>query len=335
MEIDDSFYMNLALDYAWENQALALSNPSVAALILDKNQKIIALCSHKQYGDSHAELLACKEAYKALSKDTRIDSYTSPADIYNFLISNHNGIFKNTSIYVTLEPCNHYGKTPPCTSLLKELKIKRVIISASEHNNIASGGAKILRQSGIEVTDKVLEQRGLDLLFPFLCMQQKGYFWLYKIATRLNGSFKNGRISSEHSLLYSHKLRNIADNIIISTKTLIEDNPLLDSRLINGKNPNVYVLGKREIKNKNLRIFEAKDRDINFVKNILDLPKNGFSIIEGGASMFESFKEKCDCLLIFISPNMLEGENFFSKFRGRILHNRQIGEDIMLWIKKD
>lgn len=335
MEINDSFYMNLALDYAWESQALALNNPSVAALVLDSNNRIISLCSHKKCGDSHAELQAYKEAYKILSNDERIDCYTLPLDIYNFLLKNHNGIFKNTSIYVTLEPCNHYGKTPPCAKLLKELGVKRVIISASESNALASGGAEFLRQNGIVVESKVLEQRGLDLLYPFLCMQQKGYFWLYKIATRLNASFKNGTISSKDSLLYSHALRNVAQNIIISTKTIIEDNPLLDSRLVNGKNPNIYVLGNnKNARDRNLRIFQAKNREINFIDSMEDLPKSGFSVIEGGAGMFESFKEQFDCLLAFISPNMQGGENFSSTFKGRILHNRKSGEDIALWIKR-
>ncbi|MDE6885955.1 MAG: bifunctional diaminohydroxyphosphoribosylaminopyrimidine deaminase/5-amino-6-(5-phosphoribosylamino)uracil reductase RibD [Helicobacteraceae bacterium] len=333
--VEYEFYMNLALDYAWESQALALPNPSVGALILDRFNSIVALKSHTQFGDCHAELLACKEAYKTLSKDNRIDKLKQPQEIYEFLVKNHNGIFRDTSIFVTLEPCSHYGKTPSCASLLSILKPKRVIISSLESNKIASGGIEVLQKSGIRVVSKILENRGRDLLFPFLCMQKKGSFCIYKIAQNLNGSFEGGIISSLDSRIYSHKLRNIANRIIISQKTLLNDNSLLDSRLINGKAPDVCVLGRENRITKDLKVFSIPNRKVSFFESVEQIPKNGFSIVEGGAEMFESFENIVDCNLFFIAPRISSGKSLKTDFSGRILHNTKSGEDILLWIQKD
>ncbi|RDU65612.1 bifunctional diaminohydroxyphosphoribosylaminopyrimidine deaminase/5-amino-6-(5-phosphoribosylamino)uracil reductase RibD [Helicobacter sp. MIT 14-3879] len=333
MEVD--FYMNLVLDNAWENQALALPNPSVGALILDKNNAIISIQSHNLFGEAHAELLACKEAYKKLSYDKKIETLSNANDIYDFLIKNHNGIFKNASIFVTLEPCNHYGKTPPCANLIKELGFKKIFISSRDKNKIASGGIESLSKGDIQIESGILSKRGEDLLLPFLCMQEKGSFCVYKIAKRLNGSFEDGIISSIQSRIYSHKLRNIADRIIISTKTLINDNPILDSRLIKGRAPNICVIGKSKNIDKNLNIYSIKNRKISFYDNINDIPMEGFSIIEGGAGLFDSFRDKIDCMLVFISADMARGKNFYSEFKGRILHSKRIGEDILLWVKRD
>ncbi|RAX55128.1 riboflavin biosynthesis protein RibD [Helicobacter sp. 16-1353] len=333
--MNNEFYMNLALNYAWESQALSLPNPSVGALILDSNNAIISLESHQIYGQSHAELKALKSAYIKLTNNKELENINNPFEIYDFLIKNHNGIFHNTSIFVTLEPCNHFGKTPSCAELLSILKPKKIFISAPETNNIASGGISTLRKNGISVECGILENMGRDLLFPFLCMCNNKSFSIYKIAQRLNGSFDGGIISSEFSRIYSHKLRNIADRIIISQKTILNDNPLLDSRLINGKSPDIIVIGRENKLHKNLNIFQdSNNRKVEFISNINAIPFDGFNIIEGGAELFGILKNKIDCLLVFISPQIKSGSNFYSDFNGRILHSMKMDKDILLWIQK-
>lgn len=339
--------MGLAIDYAWETQALALPNPSVGALVLDENNAILSLESHQIYGQSHAELKALKSAYIRLTNNKKLEIINNPFEIYDFLVANHNGIFHNTSIFVTLEPCSHCGKTPSCAELLSILKPKKVFISALETNAIASGGIKKLKSNDISVEYGILEERGNDLLFPFLCMRKNNSFSVYKIAQRLNGSFDGGIISSEESRIYSHKLRNIATRLIVSQKTILTDNPILDSRLVDGRAPDVVVIGRENRLHKNLNIFTYQDskymkdskdlpnRKVDFVYDVDSILLDGFNIIEGGAEFFGLMKDRIDCLLVFISPQILNGNNFYSEFSGRILHSIKIGKDILLWIQKN
>lgn len=338
MEIDEKFYMNLVLEFAWSNQLLALPNPTVAALILDENGRILALDSHVKSGTPHAELQALKNAYITMNGKQYDDlqRLESAKDIYEFLLKNHNGIFHNKSMFVTLEPCNHFGKTPPCAEILKELGLKHIFISTKESGEIQQGGAKMLSKSGIFVKQGILEQRGLDLLYPFLCLRDRHSLRIFKLAMRLNGGFENGIISCEESRIFSHHLRNLANRIIISAKTILLDNPLLDARLVGGKAPDVCIFGKENLakcNDKNLNIFSVKNRNITFHSDISEIDSDGFSIIEGGAESFEIFRKHIDLLLVFISPKISQGRNFMADFSGEILHSQKLGADILLWIK--
>lgn len=338
MEIDENFYMNLTLNFAWESQLLALSNPSVAAMIVDKNGKILALESHCKNGTPHAELQALKTAFIALQGKNYnlLQSLHSANEIYDFLLKNHSGIFCSATMFVTLEPCNHYGKTPPCAEILKALRLKSIVISASENGALQKGGAENLAKSGICVKSEVLEREGQNLLYPFLCLRDNGSLRLFKLAMRLNNSFENGIISCEESRIFSHKLRNLAQRIIISTKTILSDNPTLDARLVNGKAPDVCIFGKKNLekcKDENLRIFSIKNRKVSFHSDIDSTLQGGFSIIEGGAEAFSVFKNHIDLLLLFISPKISQGRNFWADFNGEILHTQRLGEDALLWIK--
>lgn len=336
MEIE--FYMDLALRKAWENQLLALPNPSVGALILDENGQILALEAHCQSGAPHAELCAIKSAYIALQgKNCEILRKISDAgQIYEFLQKNHGGIFENKSIFVTLEPCNHFGKTPPCAEILQILRFRNVFISARERGGNARGGAQNLIKNGIFVQSGILEARGENLLYPFLRLRENGALRVFKVAQRLNGSFKQGIISCEQSRALSHRLRNIANRIIISARTILEDNPLLDARLASGRAPNVCVFGRENLEkcqNKNLNMWSVKGREITFHSDIESIPQDGFSIIEGGAECFGLFRDKIDLALVFIAPQIAQGRSFQADFKGEILHAMQIDKDIALWIK--
>ncbi|MGX3010108.1 bifunctional diaminohydroxyphosphoribosylaminopyrimidine deaminase/5-amino-6-(5-phosphoribosylamino)uracil reductase RibD [Helicobacter sp. 23-1044] len=338
MELD--FYMDLALRKAWENQLLALPNPSVGALILDKNGRILSLEAHSKCGDCHAELKAAKSAYIALKGvDFEIlQTLKNANEIFDFLVANHSGILRDSSIFVTLEPCNHYGKTPPCAELLKALGFRHIIFSVDESGENSRGGAENLSKFGVKITRGVLQDKGRDLLYPFERLRKNGRLSVFKIAQRLNGSFEGGIISSEDSRIFSHKLREIAKRIIISAKTILNDNPLLDSRLAkSAKAPNVCIFGSesslKKCEDKTLKIYSVKNRQITLHSDICDILQDGFSIIEGGGKSFALFRDKIDLLLVFISPKITAGRNFHSDFGGRILHSTQIGEDIVLWIK--
>ena len=332
--IDYDFYMNLAISKAWESQALALPNPAVGALILDENDAIIALASHTSFGGAHAELEALKIAFMRLSGENMLEGIDSPFEICDYLAKNHRGYFHRTKVFITLEPCAHSGKTPSCARLLSIVKPDEVIISHRDTHKPASGGIAILESSGIKIRHGILEEKGRDLLLPFLCMCEKSSFNLYKIAQRLNASFEGGVISSEDSMIYSHKMRSNANHIIISQRTILCDNPLLDSRLVGGNAPNVVIVGREYRLDSNLAVFRA-NREVKFVGNIDGIPNFGFNIIEGGAEFFELVKDRIDCLLVFVSPDMQKGRNFSSDFCGRILHTHRIGRDIAFWIQRD
>jgi len=120
----DEFYMQLALDKAWEFQGLSYPNPAVGALITYKG-KIIAIEAHQKAGTSHAEVLALLSAYETLERSKIDFDPTNAQKAHTFLLSLPQNFFEKCSIYVTLEPCSHIGKTPSCASLLSALTLKK------------------------------------------------------------------------------------------------------------------------------------------------------------------------------------------------------------------
>ena len=254
-QITPDFYMQMALDYAWGFQCLALPNPTVAALVLDKNGAIIALEAHTKCGESHAELKALAAAFAKLTGDSTPLTLQNPFEMFDFLAENHRGVFNETTIFSTLEPCNHRGKTPSCAEILALVRPKKIYISVRDSHECAKGGIERLKNADIALSCGVLEERGRDLLLPFLCLQERGRFTLYKLATRLNGDVRGGVISCEKSRSFSHKLRSVAKQMVVSQRTILEDDPLLDSRLVGGRAPDLLILGRKNQLHKNLRIF--------------------------------------------------------------------------------
>ena len=167
MIIDDKFYMKLALDEAWKYQLLTYPNPAVGCVIV-KNGEILSIEAHKEVGMPHAEVNALKAAYLKKHPNDLIKMKNKSEDIHEYLIKNHNGFFEDCEIYVTLEPCNHTGKTPPCANLLKEIKPKRVIIGHEDINKEASGGIETLRNENIDITLDCMRKEAHDLLYPFI-----------------------------------------------------------------------------------------------------------------------------------------------------------------------
>ncbi|RDU66271.1 bifunctional diaminohydroxyphosphoribosylaminopyrimidine deaminase/5-amino-6-(5-phosphoribosylamino)uracil reductase RibD [Helicobacter didelphidarum] len=241
--------------------------------------------------------------------------------IHDFITTYHSGIFYQCDFFVTLEPCNHYGRTPPCANLLKTIKPKRIVIGHKDINNKAQGGSKTLQH--IHLTQHILESQAKVLLYPFLQYYKKKSFLLFKVAHRLNGDYKNGQISNQDSRILTHNMRCIADNIIISGKTLREDNPLLDTRFAqdiykqNSKLPTIYILTKT-MQKKDIEKYRISNRKVFIIKSITDIPKHGFSVIEGGFEFLTSIlqeikqlqetQQSClniDCILGYIAPNFL------------------------------
>ncbi len=335
--------LEMCLNKAWEYQTLALENPSVACMVLDKHHEILSLETHKKAKTPHAEVLAAQSALKILRPHLKndLEKLEDPKTLSDFLKKHHNNAFTDCVFLITLEPCNSYGKTPACSELLEILKPKRVVIAAEE-NEAKKGGLARLQKARIEtMICHNLENKAKDLLLPFRVMEQKGRFNLFKLALRMNGDYHHGKITGQKSVIFTHNQRAICDTLIVSGKTIRTDNPLLDARFCDSfyhnKNPNIAILSKRSI-NPHSKVFSAPNRLVNAFCNPKDLPlEKGFNFIEGGWGLFESLRDKIDALLLHSHASMI-GEAFSAlalktPFKGRLLHAQILENEALLWIE--
>jgi diaminohydroxyphosphoribosylaminopyrimidine deaminase/5-amino-6-(5-phosphoribosylamino)uracil reductase len=326
--------MNLAIKEAWKYQGLTYPNPTVGAVVLDKNFKILSISAHHKAGESHAEVLAIKEAYIKISNDEVIENISKSEEIHKYLIKNHNNIFKDFTIFVTLEPCNHYGKTPPCSLLIQKLGFKKVIIGLQDTNQQATGGANFLKNKGVQIefcTDLNTKENLKNLIFPF----KKNNFLLFKMAQTLNGNLTDGIISSLESRKLTHKIRDKIDLLVIGGETVRKDRPTLDSRLINGKPPNIFIYSKSKIFDKSIPLFKVPNRKV-IISDDLSIIKNyNFIMVEGGKNLFQIFYNKIDFLLIFMSSTINNFENYHLQNRAKfkIIHQDKIDNDLIIWLK--
>ena len=321
MVIDKKFYMNLALKEAWKYQGLTYPNPAVGALVLDTNNQIVSISAHKYAGDSHAELNAIMYTYENLT-DSKIP-HQSPNEIYNFLLNNHNGLFKDFTIYVTLEPCVRQGRTPPCSELISKLGFKDIFIGTFDPN------IKTKRE------DYVLKQRCDELIEPFLKWQKGENFVFFKLAKSLNGVYDGGIISSEESRKLTHDIRSNIDLLVIGGESVRVDRPTLDCRLIDSKKaPDILIYSKNKDFDKTIALFNVPNRKV-FVSDSFDiLNKYKYIMIEGGANMFEATKDIVDWYLFFTSSEFKIGTTLQSELNLKRLYHVENGQDAIEWFKK-
>lgn len=207
---EDVVYMKRALELAARALGRTSPNPVVGAVIV-KNGKIIGEGYHKKAGTPHAEVHALQQAGKEA---------------------------KGATMYVTLEPCSHYGRTPPCAYALIEAGIKKVVMATLDPNpKVAGRGKKILEDAGIETVVGVLEEEAKRINEVFFKHITKGLpFISLKYAMTLDGKIATSSgdsrwISGDKSRNYVHKLRNIYDGIMVGINTVIKDDPMLNCRL--------------------------------------------------------------------------------------------------------
>lgn len=214
--MNDEFYMQRAIELAKRGEGFVSPNPLVGAVIV-KDGKIIGEGWHERCGELHAERNALKNCKKTTQGST---------------------------IYVTLEPCCHYGRTPPCTKAIIEAKISRVVIGSRDPNPLVSGkGAEILRKAGIEVIEDFMRDK-CDKLNPifFRYITTKLPYVSLKYAMTADGkiatySGKSKWITNEFSRNDVHRLRKKHRAIMVGIGTVLADNPMLNCRIENGRNP--------------------------------------------------------------------------------------------------
>jgi len=209
-------YMLRALELAKKGSGFTSPNPMVGAVIV-KDDRIIGEGYHEKYGELHAERNAIKNCMESM---------------------------EGATIYVTLEPCCHYGKQPPCVDAIIESGIKKVVIGSRDPNPLVSGkGAKILREHGIEVMEDYMREE-CDALNPvfFHYIQTRRPYVVLKYAMTLDGkiatfSGQSKWITGEKAREHVHKLRHRYTGIMVGINTVIKDNPMLNCRIEGYKNP--------------------------------------------------------------------------------------------------
>lgn len=315
-------YMEKAIELAKLGEGKVNPNPLVGAVVV-KNGKIIGEGWHKKYGDSHAEVYALEMAGKEA---------------------------EGADLYVTLEPCSHYGKTPPCAKKIIDSGIKRCFVSILDPNPLVSGnGIKYLKEAGIEVEIGLLADKAYEINRVFFKYITKKIPYLFlkcgitldgKIATR-SGNSK--WITNEVAREKVQRLRTKYMGIMVGINSVLKDNPSLDSRCENSRNPfrividpnfeieksakllnfkdgkAILVVSKENEENKKDKIKEFENMNIKFiylegdkfkVEDILkELGKIGIDsvLLEGGSALISSaFRENIiDGGEIFIAPKIL------------------------------
>ena len=333
MVIDDNFFMDLALNEAWKSQLLTYPNPAVGCAVVKSESELLSVEAHKKAGGPHAEVLALQSAYFKLTDDKTILSLTSSHDIHDYLLKNHNGCFADSTLYVTLEPCAHEGKTPSCADLISKLGVKRVVIASADESQKAKGGRKIVANAGAKVEFLPLDSKGEVLLYPFLKWSQERFVF-FKWAQRLDGTVDGGTISSQESRTLVHKMRDICDLIVVGGETVRVDRPTLDARLCNGKAPDVLIVSRKKEFDKTIPLFNIPNRKVMIEENFDRLKEYSCILIEGGSNMFELSKNHVDYHLCFVSPKS-GGKIRFNKNDDNfeLLHVEKISDDILMWMK--
>ncbi len=264
----DESYVQLTIEIAKKGEGSVSPNPLVGCVIT-KNNKIIGAGYHEKYGEDHAEINAINSSAESLEGST---------------------------LYVNLEPCSHFGKTPPCVDRIIKEKIKRVVIGTLDINPLVSGnGVKALKKAGIEVKVGVLEKECIELnKFFFKFITNKLPYVTLKAAQTLDGMIadKNNYsewISSSESRKYVHWLRARYDAVLIGSETARIDNPKLTVRMVEGRNPYRVVLDSSlklksdlnlfKINSDNKTIVITSEKNKSKLKKINQLEKLGVKVL--------------------------------------------------------
>lgn len=301
----DEKYIKMCFALAKRGQGKVSPNPMVGCVVLDKNGNIVSKGYHKKYGENHAERDA--------------------------LLKLKNNEAEGGTLYVNLEPCSHYGKTPPCVDLIIEHKIRRVVYSLDDPNPKVDG-KKILENAGIEVTRGILKEEAAFLNRIFLKNMNKHLpYVVLKTATTMDGKISTSTgsskwITSEKSRAEVYKMRKEFDCIMTSSNTIIADNPkmehkfkcILDKDLRTDSNFEIYKQGKIYVANKNNT--PLKNGNLDLLSVMQELYKQGICsvFVECGGTLAGALLKEglIDEIYQFIAPKILNDNLGNSCFNG-------------------
>jgi diaminohydroxyphosphoribosylaminopyrimidine deaminase/5-amino-6-(5-phosphoribosylamino)uracil reductase len=309
MLTSDEKYMKECFKLALKGKGKVAPNPMVGCVILNKDGKIIAKGYHHKYGDNHAERDA--------------------------LLKLKNNEAEGGTLYVNLEPCSHFGKTPPCVDLIIEKKIKRVVIGMKDVNPKVNG-IKQLKTSGIEIKTGVLEEEAKFLNRVFIKnMKEKLPYVVLKTAATLDGKIatKTGDskwITSEEARKEVYKMRKEFDCIMTSSNTVIADNPsmkhkfkcILDTNNRVSKNAKIFEQGEIYLATKENTPLKNGKLDIKTV--LSELYKKGICtvFVECGGTLAGSMLKEglIDEVYQFAAPKILNDNSGKSCFDGNSIN---------------
>jgi diaminohydroxyphosphoribosylaminopyrimidine deaminase/5-amino-6-(5-phosphoribosylamino)uracil reductase len=289
--------MRLAIEQSYQVKGTTYPNPPVGAVILDPEGRVVGVGGTAPAGDDHAEVVALRRA---------------------------GGLAAGGIAVVTLEPCNHYGKTPPCVNALIEARVATVVYAVTDPNGIAGGGAGRLSAGGVQVRSGVLaDQVAGGPLREWLYKQRTGLphlTWKYASSVDGRSAASDGSsqwISSEASRLDLHRRRAMADAIVVGTGTVLADDPALTARLVDGslaeKQPLRVVVGMREIPpeakvlNDDSRTMVIRTHDpMEVLKALSDRTD---VLLEGGPTLAGAFLRAgaINRILAYVAPILVGG----------------------------
>lgn len=291
----DEKYMSRCIQLAQLGLGSVAPNPMVGALLVYKD-RIIGEGYHKKYGEWHAEV-----------------------NCINSVDQENRSLIEKSTMYVSLEPCSHYGKTPPCVDLILKNKIGKVVIGCQDtYKEVAGRGIQKLREAGVNVIVGVLEKECIHLNKKFFTFHQKKrpYIilkWAQTADRKIGTNSERILISNDYSNRLVHKWRSEEAAIMVGTRTALKDNPSLTTRLWKGKNP-VRIVPDRDLKlPQDLKLFNQESNTIviNNIKNSVEqniqyikIEQNDFLdkaldllydlniqsiLVEGGSKTLQSF----------------------------------------------
>lgn len=332
--------MTRALELALNGPAIGV-NPQVGAVILNQDGQIVSEGWHQGAGTDHAEVMALKNLFAKTGSTNLSPGHTA---------------------VVTLEPCNHQGRTGPCSQALIDAGVSRVVFASSDPGDVSSMGAQRLKDAGIEVISGVLLSQAEDQGRVWLTANrnQRPYVIL-KWASSLDGrtAAQDGTsqwISGPESRADSHLKRSEVEAILVGTGTALADDPELTARRPDGSyyehQPLRVVLGKRELPS-HLKIFNDKAKTIlierhNIEKALQELWAIGVKSVwvEGGPKVASEFVKAglVDEIIVYLAPMLLGGNNVSIQEIGvstmaeaiglEIVENKMLGRDIYLRLRR-
>jgi diaminohydroxyphosphoribosylaminopyrimidine deaminase/5-amino-6-(5-phosphoribosylamino)uracil reductase len=222
--MNDEKWMKRALRLAEKGRGRTSPNPMVGAVLV-KNGQVVGEGYHARAGEAHAEILALRQAGEEA---------------------------RGSTLYINLEPCIHYGKTPPCAPAVIEAKVRRVVIGMEDPNPLVTGrGLKSLKKAGLDVEVGVLEKECRRLNEAFCkYILKKEPFVILKVAATLDGKIATREgdskwISGETSRHFVHRMRDQVDGVVVGIGTVLKDDPQLTARIKKGRDPYRIILDSR------------------------------------------------------------------------------------------
>eukprot|EP01117_Protostelium_nocturnum_P014568 TRINITY_DN5550_c0_g1_i7.p1 TRINITY_DN5550_c0_g1~~TRINITY_DN5550_c0_g1_i7.p1 ORF type:complete len:526 (-),score=196.81 TRINITY_DN5550_c0_g1_i7:194-1771(-) len=343
-KMKDEEWMNMAFEEALKGRTTTLTNPWVGCVLVDEREQLIGKGFHVRAGESHAEVNAVKDAESKGNADK----------------------LKGATAYVTLEPCHHHGRTPPCDLLLLEKGIKRVVVAVQDPDTRVSGaGLKLLSDKGL-ITSTVLEEKGKKILAPYLHHRTTGRpYVVLKVAISMDGKIacqddSSQWITGEEARKDSHRLRAESHAILVGSGTALKDDPKLNVRIEgeSAKPLRVLLDGRGRVKGGNLldvsvgstivytteegskvdvpqgierKLIERDGEHLNLEKILDDLGKRGIIqlMVEGGSEIHSELLKRnlVDKLVVYQGATII-GSNGKSWINGSL---SQTVSDLKFW----